>query len=481
MLPSSIRRALHRLITTLFSIVALVLQQAASPSADLILDHVTVIDGTGGAPAPDQTIIIAGDRIVAVGPSSAISSKWQGRRLDLRGRYAIPGLIDMHAHMAFGPVDLTMTNGVPGARLRVDDNVGRAFARELLRWGVTTVRNPAGPTADAIAIRDAIARGEFPGPHIVTAGAVIDRTPFEGLSAIVRTPADVVAEVQRQADAGVDFVKLYGGLTPDMVKAGIDAAHARGLRAVGHLWLTDWTTAASMGIDGIVHALPLADAQLPLSARAAFRKGITGTQVMYQWFERVDLDGPEIREMARAMAAHGVTFDPTLVAVESIFFGDDPALTASAALDNVPAILRENWKSYSLATGWTAADFRRAKAQFGKALELTRRLHRAGVRVVAGTDLAMPWVAPGDSLHRELELLVRAGLTPLEAIAAGTGRAAEALGLAGELGTIAAGRRADLVILRENPAVSIRATRSIERVIRIGRELTRGGVSVGGS
>lgn len=471
MLPSAVRRAVHALVTTVLSMLALIFQQPVRP-ADLILDHVTVIDGTGRAPASDQSIVIAGDRIAAIGPSSEIAGRWQGRRLDLRGRFAIPGLIDMHAHMAFGPVDFSVTNGVPGARLRVDDSVGRAFAQELLRWGVTTVRNPAGPTAAAIAIRDAIARGDMPGPRIVTAGSVIDRVSFEGLSTIVNTPGEVAAEVRRQADAGVDFIKLYAGLTPDMVKAGIDAAHARGLPAVGHLWLTDWTTAATMGIDGIVHALPLADAQLPAAARDAFRKGITGTQVMHQWFEHVDLDGVEIRDMAHAMARRGVTFDPTLVAVESIFFGDDPSVINAAALNYVPPVLRQNWNTYSLAMGWSPDDFRRAKAQFSKVLELTRRLHRAGVRVVAGTDLAMPWVAPGESLHREMELLVRAGLTPLEAIAAATGRAAEGLRGSATFGAIAPGLRADLVILRENPVLNIRATRAIEMVMRSG-EVTR--------
>lgn len=472
MLPSVLHRVWRGLVTAAFSIVALVFQGVPVAPADLVLDHVTVIDGTGRAPAPDQTIVITGGRIVAVGPTGTIGARWRGRRLDLDGRYAIPGLIDMHAHMAFGPVTFTTINGVPGARLQLDPDVGAAFARELLKWGVTTVRNPAGPTAAAIAIRDAIGRGDMPGPRIFTAGAVIDRTPFDGLSTVVKTPEDVVAEVHRQADAGVDFVKLYGALTPDFVKAGIDAAHARGLKAVGHLWLTDWTTAASLGIDGIVHALPLADAQLPAHSRASFRKGITGTQVMYQWFEHADLDGPEMTQMYRELAARGVTFDPTLVAVESIFLGDDPAITDAPALAAAPEVLRRNWKTYSLAAGWSAEDFRRARTQFARALELTKRMHRAGVRIVAGTDLAMPWIAPGDSLHRELELLVRAGLTPREAIAAATSRAAEALGGAGKFGAIAAGQRADLVILRDNPAMDIRATRSIEHVIQNGH--TRG-------
>ena len=475
MLPSATRRILHALVTAVLSLVALIFQDSAVAPADLILDHVTLIDGTSRAPVPDQAIVIVVDRIVAVGASATIGARWRGLRLDLTGRYAIPGLIDMHAHMAFGPVDVTITTGVPSASLKIDDRVGPAFARELLRWGVTTVRNPAGPTREAVAIRDAIRRGEIPGPRIVTAGAVIDRVPFAGLSTLVASPADVVAEVHRQADAGVDFVKLYAGLTPDLVKAGIDAAHARGLTAVGHLWLTDWTTAATLGIDGIVHALPLAEAQLPARARPAYRRDLKGTQIMYQWFEHADLDGPELQTAIRAMAERRVTFDPTLVAVESIFFGDEPALRTAPSLHRVPAVLRENWQMYSLAMGWTADDFRRAKAQFGKALALTQRMHRAGVRVVAGTDLAMPWVVPGESLHREMELLVRAGLTPLEAIAAATSRAAEGLGAAGTAGTIGAGRRADVVILRNNPSVDIRATRSIERVIQNGREVPRAG------
>jgi imidazolonepropionase-like amidohydrolase len=455
-------RTVRRLVTVLLALTSSFIQCPDGPER-VILENVIVIDGTGAAPVPGRTIVIDGDRIVAVGPSAAMTT-WRGRRVDLSGRWVMPGLIDMHAHMAFGPVEFAVANGVPSARLTPDADVGRAFARELLRWGVTTVRNPGGPTAEAVAIRDAIARGEIPGPRIVTAGAVIDRTPFEGLAALVRTPADVVAEVARQAEAGVDFVKLYAALPPEFVKAGVEAAHARGLAAVGHLWLTDWKTAADLGLDGIVHALPLAEAQLPPAAREPFRRGISGSQVMYQWFEHADVDGPEIGEAARAMAERGVAWDPTLVTVESIFFGDEPRLTSSPSLDCVPASLRASWRAFVRAAGWSPDDFRRAKAQFDKALALTGRLHRAGVRIVAGTDLAMPWIVPGESLHREMELLVRAGLTPLEAIAAATGRAAEGLGRDRGVGTIAAGRRADLVILDANPAADIRATRAIRAV-----------------
>jgi imidazolonepropionase-like amidohydrolase len=467
-----IRRVLHALVSFV-SLVSALLQVPGPPPERLILEHVTVIDGTGRPPVPGQSIVIEGDRIVRVASAGAVGPGERGRRIDLRGRYVMPGLIDMHAHMAFGPVQMTSVNGAPAARLMFDARVGRDFARELLQWGVTTVRNPAGPTREAIAIRDAIRRGELPGPRILTAGEVIDQMPFEGLAATVRSVDDVRAEVNRQADAGVDFIKLYAGLTPPLVKAGIDAAHARGLQAVGHLWLTDWKTAADLGIDGIVHALPLSDRQLPESARATYMKGIAGTQAMFQWFEHADIAGAEMTAAARAMAERGVSFDPTLVTVEAMFFGDESRFTAQPSLARVTRVLVENWAAFTRSMGWTADDYRRAKLQFPKALELVGRLHRAGVRIVAGTDLAMPWVIPGEGLHRELELLVRAGLSPLEAIAAATGNAARALRLEHEIGTIAAGRRADLVILSRNPSTDVTATRAIVSVMQGGTWLRR--------
>jgi imidazolonepropionase-like amidohydrolase len=464
---------LRRVAALVAIVLAALVQTSPPPPERLILERVTVIDGTGTAPIPNRTIVIEGDRVVAVGGPNSVGTRVSGRRVDLRGKYVMPGLIDMHAHMAFGPVEISKAGGVPTGRLTFDERVGRVFARELLRWGVTTVRSPGGPTRESVAIRDAINSGAMEGPQIVTAGAVIDQVPFAGLSTVVRSAEDVVTEVDRQADAGVDLVKLYAGLPPPLVEAGIQAAHKRGLPAIGHLWLTDWKAAAEMGIDGIVHALPLSDKQLPPANRAAYIKGIAGSQVMYQWFEHADLSGPEMTAAYRALAEHRVTFDPTLVTVESIFFGDDPRLTKQPSLACVPEFMHQSWRAFLEAAGWTAEDYRRAKQQFPKALELTRRMHQAGVRITAGTDLAMPWIVPGESLHRELELLVRAGLTPLEAIAAATGSAGLALKREERIGSIAAGRRADLVILSADPSKDIRNTRSIVTVIQGGRELPR--------
>lgn len=226
------------------------------------------------------------------------------------------------------------------------------------------------------------------------------------------------------------MIKLYQTLTPELLKAGIDAANEHGLQAIGHLMMTDWTTAAELGIDGIVHMLPAQAELLPAHARAAYLAGIKGTQMMFQWFEYADLDAPEIARMTQALARERVHLDPTLVALESIFFADQPHVTQNPALADVPAALRDTWqRGGSITPGWSGEDFRAAHAAFAKALALTRKLHEGGVQLLAGTDLSMPWLAPGDSFHRELELLHTAGIAPGDVLRIATANGAAALGM----------------------------------------------------
>lgn len=438
----------------------------------LAIENITLVDGTGAPPRAGVTVVIVDGHIAAVGANPRLRRGTE--RHDLAGHFVLPGLVDMHAHIAFGPVDTFVDDGVPVMRMRYDDAASRTFARQLLQWGITTVRNPAGPTREAVALRDALNAGELAGPRAFTAGAVIDQSRFDGLAVAVTTPAAVAAEVARQVEAGVDMVKLYATLTPPMISVGIDAAHARGVPAIAHLWLTDWRQAAEMGIDGIVHALPMSHTLLPPDRAHVYRQGITGTQAMYQWFEYADLGGPEMQATYAALAANRVHLDPTLVAVESMFFGDDPRVLDNPALGEVPEVMLENWRGgFSLTAGWSDGDYRRAAAVFPRVLELTRRLHEAGVMLTAGTDLAMPWLAPGTSLHRELELLVAAGIPPLEVISIATRNAADALGALDEFGTVEPGKRADLVVLDADPLADIRNTRRIVSVFQRGVEVRR--------
>lgn len=478
--------------STLFALLALALAlpatadaaagSPAAPAETLVLDHLTVIDGTGTAPRHDHSLVIERGRIVAVAPTATLAVPAGTRRESLRGRWAIPGLVDMHAHVAFGPVTYRVENGLPSMSLAYDPEASRAMAGELLRWGVTTIRNPAGPTEHALRLRDELNAGRVPGPRVYTAGDVIDRIPFEGLNTVARQPEAVAAAVDAQVAAGVDFVKLYATLTPPLVRAGVEAARRSGTPTILHSWFTDWREAAELGVSSITHAMPMSANLLPAGRRAEFAAHAMTPQAMYRWFEFADLGGPEMTATYRAMAERGVFHDPTLVAIESMFFGDQPRIRDNPEIARVPDSLARDWRAgFSLTMNWTPEDHARAAAAFPKVLELVRRLHEAGVRLTAGSDLAMPWLAPGASLHRELELLVAAGIPPLDVLTIATGNAGRALGRRGDLGTLTPGALADVLVLRADPVADIRNTRAIERVYREGALAVSAGAAPVGS
>lgn len=426
-----------------------------------VLKGATVIDGTGAQPKPNTTVVVAGERILWVGPSEEYRSPRGAKVIDASGKNLLPGFIDMHAHVAFGPVEKTSSLTAP-FRMVYDDSASQQMVTTLPRFGITTIRNTGGPTAEAVKIRDAVRIGELRGPRIFTAGAIIDQSSFPGLCAEVRTEAEVRAEVNRQADAGVDYIKVYSTLPPPLVKAAIDEAHRRGIRIIGHLMFTSWTEAANMGIDGLVHGIPLSPSLLPPEKRTAFIQGIQGTQFMYQWFQYMDPASPEITDMVKALVANHVNIDPTLVAFDLMVRGDDPAVTQDPELALVPMSLVDNWRNvFTLSMGWSTADYQEARAVWPSVLKFVKQLYDAGVLLTAGTDLANPWVIPGVSFHQELKLLTDTGIPPLEVLSIATRNGAQSLGILSDVGTVQAGKRADLVLLNADPVTKITNTREI--------------------
>jgi imidazolonepropionase-like amidohydrolase len=186
-----------------------------------------------------------------------------------------------------------------------------------------------------------------------------------------------------------------------------------------------------------------------------------------RWLEWLDPGGPEIAEMVEELVRRGVTVDPTLVAYDTKLRGDDPAYVESPDLALAPAAMLAGWRSGTFTSDWTKADYARGHALWPKVLGLVGLYHRRGVRLVAGSDLPNPWVVPGAGFHRELELLVDAGIPPLEVLTIATRNGAAALGL--DAGTIEPGRRADLVVLAASPLADIRNTRRIRLVVKDGR------------
>ncbi len=433
---------------------------------ELAFTHVTLIDGTGAPPRADMTVVVRDSTIILVRPSRGYTPPARARVIDGRGKYLLPGFIDTHAHVNVGPEHLDSAKNQ--LRGDYDPAVPRISLGSLLQFGVTTIRDPGGATEHAVATRDSVARGLLNGPRMLVAGSVIDQTDAPGLVAMVHSPDEVRAEVRRQVAAGVDYIKLYATLTPPMVEAGIQEAHAAGKKAIGHLFLTSWTDAARAGIDGLVHVTPSSPALLPPASRAAFRNGIHNTRFMFQWFEYVNLASPEIDTMITEMVRHHVEHDGTLATFEAMAWGDSPRMTNSPDLAYAAPSLVHNWQTFTLTQGWTKADYDSARTAWPKVLQFEKLLYDRGVRITVGTDANNPWTAPGASYHRELELLVAAGIPPLDVLRLATKSGADALGL-GNVGTVQVGKRADLVLLSADPIADIRHTRDIALVVANGR------------
>jgi imidazolonepropionase-like amidohydrolase len=424
-------------------------------SHELVLQNVTLIDGTGAEPRQGVDVMIANGRIAAIGPGGSIRVPSGARTLDLTGRYLLPGLIDTHAHVTVLRMQRDPSNRVVGSSF--DAESSRRALELLLEHGVTAVRNPGAPAAEGVALRDSVSRGEIPGPRIVTAGDIIASSRL--------TEEEARAEVRRQAALGVDLIKIYAAIRPPVARAVIEEAHALDLRVVGHLQQTTWTEAVRMGIDSITHGSPWSRQYLPEGRREEYRETILGR---LDWLEWVDLDGPEIDEMIALLVQHGTPGDPTLIAYHTKHFGNDPRYTQSIHLELMPE-LAEEWRRGTFVDDWSRDDFARGARLWPKLAGLVRRYHAAGVILAAGSDTPNPWVVPGISLHQELELLVDAGIPTLDVITIATRNGAEVLGMSNDIGTIETGKHADLIVLSADPITDIRNTRAIELVLLAGR------------
>ncbi|HAA11912.1 MAG TPA: hypothetical protein DCE41_09510, partial [Cytophagales bacterium] len=326
-----------------------------------------------------------------------------------------------------------------------------------------------------VGAKRAVAEGRLLGPELHVAGTIIDTLHFENLTQRVRSEEEIRRVVREQAAAGVDWVKLYSGLTPDLIEAAIEEAHSLGILTVGHLHNTSWTEASELGIDNLVHVIVGNASYLPEEKQAAYAVEVSrGMQAAYAWFEMVDLEHPKIQELIQTLATNGTSVDPTLVAFHAAFFGDTDQYKENPALANYSPAMIENWSTlFNFNLGWTPEDFDRAHPAWDKAEQFIKLLHESGVLLTAGTDANNPWIVPGDSFHQELVLLRDCALPNEEVLKIATWNGAKLLGIENRVGSIAPGKEADLVLLSENPLKNIEATRTIEQVIRDGELVER--------
>jgi imidazolonepropionase-like amidohydrolase len=263
--------------------------QAQNDTGVIILEGATVIDGTGALPKPNTTIVINGSRIAYLSSNNATNNSdlnfpTSKNVINLTGRYIIPGLFDMHAHVA------------NVRKNSYDQSESEYMLRMLLTYGVTTIRNPGGPTEQSVALRENVSEGKIVGPQIFTAGQLLNTPdiPVPFVERQVQTEQDVRQEVRTQAAAGVDYIKLYVGLTPDLVNAAIDEAHFNGKKVIGHLYITSWTDAANLGIDALTHGVPVSPFLLSKDNQQRFLAADDNPFNHLLWLDLVDLNGPEI-------------------------------------------------------------------------------------------------------------------------------------------------------------------------------------------
>ena len=404
----------------------------------LVLNGATLIDGTDGPQKNNSVIIINNSKIIAVTSQNNYSSfnisngsLTNGRVLNLTGKYIMPGLFDMHAHVA-------------GVRKNsYDQGTSEDMLRMLLNYGVTTVRNPGGPTNETVHLREEVLSGNLSGPEIFTAGSLLNTPefPIPFVERQVTTEEEVREEVRRQAAAGVDYIKLYVGLKPDLVKAAIEEAHSQGIKVIGHLYLTSWTDAANLGIDFLTHGVPVSPFLLPEDEQRIFNLTGGGPFDHSLWLDLVDLNGTEIRNMIDSLVQNHIPVDPTLSIYEAIFKHgiQDP----------------------------------QNEQRWNKVLQLTKMMHDKGIKILSGTDIPNFDLVAGKSLHHELELLVEAGINTSDVIKIATKNGAEALDLINQTGTIEPGKEADILILSANPVTDIENTKQIDAVISNGRIIER--------
>jgi len=428
----------------------------------LALTGASVIDGTGAGPRHDAVVVIVKDRIVYVGDAAGVRFGPGTQVMHLAGRWIVPGFIDTHGH-------LPSVDGVA------------SFLTQLVAFGTTTIRAPANPRVE---LRELIASGAVLGPRLFVAGTLIDgKESVYGFAVRVTTEAEVRDVVRRQAGEKVDFIKLYVGLPPSLVHAAVEEAHRLGLRVIGHLGQTTWTEAAELGIDSLAHSWysGLAHSIVPPQHKAEFRdfyipNARFNPALFRKWRDVVDPNGQEVAQLASLLRARRVEVHPNLVLGEAVTWGDDPAVLERLEPKFAPPESAANWRRnrHPYSANWPAEAMVEAKRAFPLMIQIIRVLHERGVLLTAGTDYMNPWMTPGVAFHRELELLVSAGIPPLDVLRIATRNGAEALGILQEAGTIEAGKRADLVVLTADPLAAIANTRKIERVFLKGRPFEPG-------
>ena len=394
---------------------------ARNPSVSAIVGG-RLIDGTGRPAIENAVVVLKDGKIAAAGPAASTPVPAGAQIIDAKGKSVLPGLWEMHAHfeqVEWGPI--------------------------YLATGVTTARDVGNEREFIVAARDAIAGGRGIGPRLVAAG-VVDGSGPTALGVVrVDSVEQAREQVQKYKAAGFQQIKIYSSVKRNILEAVTAEAHRLGMTVTGHI------PQGMNAIEGIESGMDQINHVMYLAAVMVDEK--TGT---------VSEDSPRVKSVIKLLQEHHTVVDPTLALLEIILHPTDKPISAfEPGILKVAPELREGLETMGVPPQGGA----QSEARFRTLLATVSVLHAAGIPMVAGTDQAVP----GFSLDREIELYVKAGFTPMEAIQAATLVPARAMGMETESGTIEPGKRADVIVVDGNPLETISDIRKVSVVFAAGR------------
>src|SRR5438552_4276100 len=431
------------------------------PPAPIVITHATVINPGTSSVHADQVVVITGDHITSVSDAAKFQLPKNARVIDATGQYLIPGLWDMHVHSAFG-------NWFPGGR----DIILPLFIAN----GVTGVRDMGGDTPVLLEWRKEIARRQIIGPHMVISGPMLDALLPNGKlrfpsSVAVTTPASAVAAVDLLKKQGVDFIKVQSVISRDAYLAVAAEAHKQGLPIVGHVpdkvRIKEVVEAGQKSIEHLMGIFEGCSTE-----EDKFIKGEGDLKLLLATQDQQRCDA-----LTKLLAQNQTWQAPTLAWQRGGTFLDQRDLKNQLLDKYVPAYWRDvTWRRFTdeMMPGLLHDPLALRQEYFARNLQMVGALHHAGVPFMAGTDAAPGvYIMPGFSLHDELANFVEAGFTPMEALQTATSNPAKFLGMEASMGSVEAGKIADLVLLSANPLEDIHNTQKINVVIAHGRLFDR--------
>jgi imidazolonepropionase-like amidohydrolase len=412
---------------------------AKRPAHPVAIEHVRLFDSEHATMLEDQTVVVNGERFVAVGPATSAKVPADAERIDGTGKTILPGLFDMHVHAQALDGILNIASGV------------------------TTVRDMGNDIDQLKNLQDQWQSGAAIGPRLWKSGFIDGHSEFQAPTGLyAENAAEAIAAVNRYADLGYVQIKVYSSLKPELFPGIVKAAHARGLRVSGHV--PNGMIASQFveeGADEIQHInfifLNFLAGQVK-DTRTPERFTAVGANAA-----KLDLQSKAVNDFIALLLAHHTTVDVTLGAFEGMYTGRP----GQASPDLVPVLKRLPAQVQRSAYGGglpvTTENDQLYKDSYRAMLAMTKRMYDAGVPILAGTD-----GFSGIMLHRELELEVQAGIPPAKSLQIATFNAARLLKQENEVGSIAAGKRADFVLVEGNPGEHISDIRHCRMVMKNG-------------